>query len=59
MKSRKTLNTDGSTNKIIIQNDSGSYSAYTPIQAARMILELTAQLKSGIPIVNNFRQMRG
>ncbi len=58
MKSKKRFNDDGSTRLIIIKNDSGSYSAYTPIQAARMITELTAQLWAGIPMNNEFKEAR-
>jgi len=37
MKSKKRVNTDGSTRLIIVKHDSGSYSSYTPSQAAQMI----------------------
>lgn len=48
--SRKLINSDGTTRKIIIRNESGSYSAYTPRQAAATINELKKQLWSGLPL---------
>jgi len=58
MKSKKLINPDGTTNKIIVLNDSGSYSAYTPRQAAQMINELSKQLWSGLPMNRKFTEMR-
>lgn len=50
MNSVKRLNPDGSTRCIVVSHDSGSYSAYTPKQAAQMINELKRQLWNGVPI---------
>ena len=52
MISRKLLNPDLSTRKIVIRHDSGMYSSYTPSQAAQMINELKRQLWSGLPLSN-------
>jgi len=54
MKSKKISNPDGSTKKIVVQHDSGSYSAYTPKQAAQMINTLKKELWRGIPIERDF-----
>ena len=58
MKSKKRFNPDGSTNKIIVHMGSGAYVSFTPIDAARMIMELTAQLNRGIPMNNDFKEQR-
>lgn len=55
MKSKKVLNPDGSTKRIIIQNDSGSYCSYSPKQAAQLINVLKKQLWGGIPLTDGFR----
>jgi hypothetical protein len=49
MKSRKV------NGKIIVQHDSGSFSSYTPRQAAKMILILKRELWRGIPLTKEFK----
>ena len=58
MESRKLMNSDGTTNKIVVKHDSGMFSSYTPKQAAQMICELRAQLWTGIPFSREFREER-
>ena len=54
MESRKRLNDDGTTKCIILYKESGSYSAFSPREAAEAINELKAQLWSGLPLDNQF-----
>ena len=56
MKSKKILNPDGSTKRIVVQHDTGSYSSYTPKQAAEMINTLRSQLWSGLPLINGLNK---
>lgn len=58
MKSRKLMNPDGTTNKIVVQHDNGAFSSYTTKQAAEMINELSSQLWVGIPTSREFREER-
>ena len=58
MKSRKLLNSDGTTRSIVIEKDSGAFNAFTPREAAEMILELQAQLWSGVPFDSQFYEVR-
>lgn len=52
MDAKKLLNPDGTTRKIMVRHDSGSYSGYTPKQAALMINLLKEQLWYGESIKN-------
>jgi len=58
MKSRKRLNSDGTTRCIILEKESGSFNAFTPREAAEAINELKAQLWSGVPFDNQFYEAR-
>lgn len=49
MRSRKILNSDGTTKRIILESN-GVYKAFTPKEAALAINELKRQLWLGVPI---------
>lgn len=55
MKSKKRLNTDGTTRLIMLENN-GIYSAFTQKEAVQAINELKAQLWSGLPIENKWKK---
>lgn len=52
MKARKLLNPDGTTKKIMVAKDNGSYTGFTPKEAAEMINLLKSQLWSGLPLAS-------
>jgi hypothetical protein len=57
MRSKKTLNQDGTTQKIILESN-GVYKTFTPLEAAKAINELKAQLWSGVPLSTGFEEAR-
>ena len=57
MKSKKMLNEDGATKRIVLEKD-GAYMAFTPKQAAMAINELRAQLWRGNPLMEGFIEAR-
>ena len=57
MKSRKIINADGTTKRIILESN-GVYKSFTPKEAALAVNELIAQLWSGIPLDRQFTEAR-
>jgi hypothetical protein len=51
MKSKKLLNPDGTTKRIVLESN-GVYKSFTPKEAAMAINELKSQLWSGLPLSN-------